>query len=46
MLTGQIFIEPRDERDLLDRVKQARDIAESVDWRLHDVSMVPVRSVD
>ena len=46
VLTGEAFIEPRDERDLLNRMAQARELVGSVDWRLHDVSMVPVRSVD
>jgi divalent metal cation (Fe/Co/Zn/Cd) transporter len=46
VLTGEAFIEPRDDRDLLNRMAQAREIVGSVDWRLHDVSMVPVRSVD
>jgi divalent metal cation (Fe/Co/Zn/Cd) transporter len=46
VLTGEAFVQPRDERDLLDRLKQAQDLANSVDWRLHDVSIVAVRSVD
>jgi divalent metal cation (Fe/Co/Zn/Cd) transporter len=46
ILTGEAFIQPRDDRDLLDRLAQARAIVGSVDWRLHDVSMVPVRSID
>ena len=46
VLTGEAFIEPRDERDLLNRMAQARELLGNVDWRLHDVSMVPVRSVD
>jgi cation diffusion facilitator family transporter len=46
VLTGEVFIEPRDDRDLLQRLAEAREVAKSVDWRLHDISMVPVRSVD
>jgi cation diffusion facilitator family transporter len=46
ILTGEAFIQPRDDRDLLERMAQARSIVGSVDWRLHDISMVPVRSVD
>jgi cation diffusion facilitator family transporter len=46
VLTGEVFIEPRDDRDLLNRLAQARDVANSIDWRLHDVTMVPVRSVE
>ena len=46
ILTGEAFIQPRDDRDLLERMAQAREIVGGVDWRLHDVSMVPVRSID
>jgi divalent metal cation (Fe/Co/Zn/Cd) transporter len=46
VLTGEAFIEPHDDRDLLQRLAQAREVAKSVDWRLHDISMVPVRSVE
>ena len=46
VLTGEVFIEPDDERDLLNRLAEARDVAKRLDWRLHDISMVPVRSVD
>ncbi len=46
VLTGEAFIEPRDDRELLERMAQARAIVGDVDWRLHDISMVPVRSVD
>ena len=46
VLTGEAFIQPREDRDLLERMAQAREIVGSVDWRLHDVSMVPVRSID
>ena len=45
VLTGEAFLVPRDERDLLQRLDQARGVAHSVDWRLHDISMVPVRSL-
>jgi cation diffusion facilitator family transporter len=46
VLTGEVFLQPRDEHGLLDRLQQARDVANSVDWRLHDISLVPVRTVD
>jgi cation diffusion facilitator family transporter len=46
VLSGEVFIEPRDDRNLLDRMAEARNLAMSTDWRLHDVSMVPVRSVE
>jgi cation diffusion facilitator family transporter len=46
VLTGEVFIEPCEDHDLLPRLDQARQVAQSVDWRLHDISMVPVHSVD
>ena len=46
VLIGEAFIEMRDERDVLERMAEAREFVRTVDWRLHDVSMVPVRSVD
>jgi len=46
VLTGEAFIQPRDGGDLLDRMAEASKIVGSVDWRVHDISMVPVRSVD
>jgi cation diffusion facilitator family transporter len=46
VLTGEAFVVPRDESDLLDRLKQATDLANSLDWRLHDVNVVPVSSIE
>jgi hypothetical protein len=46
VLTGEAFVVPRDERNLLDRLKQAGDLANSLDWRLHDVNIVAVRSIE
>lgn len=45
-LTGEAFVVPRDEGNLLDKLKQAADLAHSLDWRLHDVNIVPVRSLE
>ncbi|HWD99597.1 MAG TPA: cation transporter [Bryobacteraceae bacterium] len=45
VLTGEAFIEPCEDHDLLERMAEARALVSSVDWRLHDISMVPVRSV-
>jgi divalent metal cation (Fe/Co/Zn/Cd) transporter len=42
----QNAMEQLDERDLLERMAQARTILRDVDWRLYDISMVPVRSVN
>lgn len=46
VLTGEAFIVPKDERNLLDKLKQATDLANSLDWRLHDINIVPVRSIE
>jgi cation diffusion facilitator family transporter len=46
VLTGEAFVVPRDESNLLDRLKQASDLAHSLDWRLYDINIVPVRSIE
>jgi cation diffusion facilitator family transporter len=46
VLTGEAFIEPRDGADLLAKLDQARAVPGSVDWRLHDVNIVPVSSLE
>ena len=46
MLTGEAFVVPRDEARLLDRLERAADLVHSLDWRLHDVNVVPVRSLE
>jgi cation diffusion facilitator family transporter len=45
-LSGEVFVVPKNEEHLLDRLKQATDLANSFDWRLHDVNVVPVRSLE
>jgi hypothetical protein len=46
VLTGEAFIVPKDEYDLLNRLRHAYDVAHAVDWRLHDVNIVPVHSLE
>jgi cation diffusion facilitator family transporter len=46
VLTGEVFIVPRDESNLFARVKQATETACQVDWRLHDINVVPVESLE
>jgi len=46
VLTGEAFIVPKDESDLLNRLRKAYDVANGVDWRLHDVNIVPVQSLE
>jgi hypothetical protein len=45
VLTGEAFVVPRDDRDLLRRLEEAAKVANSQDWRLHDINTVPTRSV-
>ncbi len=45
-LTGEAFVVPRDERDVMSRLKQATDLANSLDWRLHDINVVLVPSIE
>ena len=46
VLTGEAFVVPRNESQLLDRLKEARAVANAVDWRLHDINIVAVRSLE
>lgn len=46
VLTGEAFVAPRDEADLLARLAEAAAAIHRIDWRLHDVNVVPVRSLD
>lgn len=46
VLTGEAFVEPRDQNDLLGKLAQATDLVNSLDWRLHDVNIVPVSSIE
>lgn len=45
VLTGEAFVVPRDDRDLLGKLEEATHVANSQDWRLHDVNIVPIRFV-
>lgn len=46
VLTGEAFVVPNDESNLLDRLKQASELANSLDWRLYDINIVAVRSLE
>jgi divalent metal cation (Fe/Co/Zn/Cd) transporter len=46
VLTGEVWIRPADERDLLSRADEARELVRGLDWRLHDVAIVLVRDLD
>jgi len=46
VLTGEVFVVPKDEQGLLDRLQQAAEVTHGVDWRVYDVNVVPVPSLD
>jgi len=46
VFTGELFVVPRDETDLVGRLERAHDELEGLDWRLADFCIVPVRSLD
>lgn len=45
VLRGEAFVVPRAEAGLLDHLQEAADRAREVDWRVHDLSVVPVKSL-
>jgi len=45
-LSGEAFVVPRDERDLFERLQQAAEVVHEVDWRLHDVNIVPFETLE
>jgi hypothetical protein len=45
VLSGEAFVVPRDQTNLLDRLNEASELVYSLDWRLREVSIVPVRSL-
>lgn len=45
VLTGEAFVVPRDETHLLDKLQEAAEVMRPVDWRLHEVNVVAVRSL-
>ena len=45
LLTGEAFIVPRDEHGLVQRLEEAGRALRAMDWRLYDLSLVPVRSL-
>lgn len=43
---GEAFVVRADERELVARIEAAVDLAYALDWRLHDLVIHPVRSVE
>ena len=46
VLTGEAFVVPRDDDNLMERVGQATELIQSLEWRLHDVNVVLVASIE
>jgi cation diffusion facilitator family transporter len=44
VLTGEAFVIPRDETNLLENLESADEHIRALDWRIYDVSIVPARS--
>jgi cation diffusion facilitator family transporter len=45
-LTGDVFIVPKDNRDLVGRIERAADDLRRLDWRLNELVVMPVASLD
>lgn len=46
VLTGDVFVVPRVERGLVDRIERAAEELRKVDWRLHTLTVMPVSHID
>ena len=46
VLTGEAFVVPRDQNELLDKLEKASEMDHSLDWRLHEVEIVPVKELE
>ena len=46
VFTGEIYIVPVDETDLITRIEQATKLANDFEWRIYDMTVTPVRSLD
>lgn len=45
VFSGEVFVVPRDERDLVARLERAEIDLRALDWRLYDLSVVPVSTL-
>jgi hypothetical protein len=46
VLTGDVFVVPKTEENLVERIEQASAELEKLDWRLHDLRVTPVARID
>jgi cation diffusion facilitator family transporter len=46
LITGDVFVVPRDGRDLPARVERAAEELATIDWRLHGLSVMPVTALE
>lgn len=46
LLTGEVFVVPRDDADLVARLADACEALERMDWRLHGLVVVPVAQLE
>jgi cation diffusion facilitator family transporter len=43
---GEVYVVPADDTNLVDRIEKARERLESLDWRLHDLVIVPTWEIE
>ena len=46
LVTGEIFLVPRDDEQLVPRIEAAADALSRIDWRLHSLVIMPVSRID
>jgi divalent metal cation (Fe/Co/Zn/Cd) transporter len=46
VLSGEIYLVPKSDTDLVARCEEAREHAHRLHWRFHDLVVVPVREID
>lgn len=46
VISGEALVVPKDERDLMQKLKEAGEKVKSLDWRIYDFNIVPVESLE
>jgi len=46
LITGEVFVVPGDEANLVERIERASRELATIDWRLHALTVMPVTSLD